>query len=459
MRFNRPVVAIVMTLASFGVAAARAGEHWPQWRGPELDGTSDAKKLPLTWSEDENVVWKTPLPAWGGSSPVIWGDRIFLLSPSKKSADDQSAGEGRKLPPFMTKVDQSGGPDILLMCFDKKTGMPLWQQALGSGNKLMGKHNMASPSPVTDGRHVWAISGTGVVACFDMEGEEKWRHDLQGEYGEFGLYWGYASSPLLYRKLLIVQVLHGAANQAPSYVVAFDKTSGEVTWKTQRDTGAEAECVDAYTTPIVIREGKKDRIVISGADYVTAHDPRTGREIWRAGGLNPDRQQNYRLCGTPICVNKLVIATSRIRPILAYRSGGEGDVSDTHVAWTFDDLKGPDVPSAVSDGKRVYLVNDKGFITCISAKTGKTIWGPERLAGGTYSASPLLADGRLYITNEDCETTVLAAGPKHKELARNKLDGGYTLSSWAVSGNQMFLRAGDFLYCIGEKARKSKREG
>lgn len=451
MRIIRFVAANVIALTS--LSNARAAEHWPQWRGPDLDGTSDAKKLPLRWSEDENIVWKTPLPAWGGSSPVIWGDRIFLLSPSKTS-DDQPAEVGRTLPPRMTRVDQSGGPDILLMCFDKKTGKPLWQQSLGAGNKLYGKHNMASPSPVTDGKHVWAISGTGVVACFDTGGEEKWRHDLQGEYGPFGLYWGYASSPLLHKKLLVVQVLHGAINQAPSYVVAFDKGTGEVKWKVDRQTGAEAECVDAYTTPIVVREGKKDRIVISGADYVTAHDPATGEEVWRAGGLNPDRQRNYRLCGTPIGVGNLVIATSRERPIVAVKKGGKGDVTDTHVAWKYDDRKGPDVPSAVSDGKHVFLVHDKGFITCISAKTGKTVWGPERLPGGTYSASPLLAAGRLYITNEDCETTVLAAGPMHEELARNKLEGGYTLSSWAVSGSRLFLRAGEYLYCIGEKRGK-----
>jgi len=438
----------LITAVSFWTTGAPAGENWPQWRGPTLNGACDAKDLPETWSETENIVWKAPLPAWAGSSPVIWGDRIFLMSPSKRVSEPTDEEFGRRFPPRFRRVDDSGGRDILLICFDKRDGQRLWKKTVSGGNKLFGKHNMASPSPVTDGTHVWALTGTGRLAAYDMDGKRVWKHDLQDEYGKFGLGWGYASSPLLYRDKVIVQVVHGSTNGNPSYLAAFDKNTGRVVWKVDRLTDAVAECPDAYTTPTLLRLDDRDRLIVSGADHVTAHDPATGKEVWRVGGLNPDKRRNYRICGSPVAVDGTVYATSRQRPILAIRADGDRG----RVVWTFTGKKAPDVPSAACDGKRLYLLHDQGFVTCLDAATGKPVWGPKRITGGPYSASPLLADGKLYVTNEYAVTTVLAAGPEFKQLHKNTLDGGYTLSSFAVSGHRLYLRTGRFLYCVGRKA-------
>ncbi|MCK6486347.1 MAG: PQQ-like beta-propeller repeat protein [Phycisphaerae bacterium] len=426
-----------------------AADHWPQWRGPHRNGVSPARNLPLTWSETKNIAWKTPLPGWGGATPIVWGDRVFVTSPSKKPDAQADAAVGRRLP-RAGRADP-GGPRLLLLCFSRKDGKQLWQRELGDGNVLYGKQNMASPSAVTDGRHVWAVTGTGVVSAFDMDGKPVWRYELQKQHGDFGLYWGYASSPLLYDGKLIVEVLHGATTQNPSYVIAFDAAGGRVLWRVERKTDATRECPDAYTTPTVAKKGDRVEIIVSGANWVTAHNPSDGSELWRAGGLNPDDQGNYRIVNSPVAIGDLILAGSRVRPLLALRAGGSGDVTSTHVAWKYESKNGPDVPTPVCDGRHVYLVDDRGITTCLDAKTGNAVWGPQRTAVGTVSSSPVLADQKLYVTNEGATTTVLAAGPEFKVLATNQLDDEYTIASMAVAGSQIFVRSSGNLYCIAQK--------
>ncbi len=426
-----------------------AGDDWPQWRGPTLDGVSTCTDLPTEWSESKNIVWKVPLPSWSAATPIVLGDRVFVTSPSKAGAASAgSAGKqrGRGGP------EHAGGPDILLLCLRKSDGGLLWERKLDDGNRLYRKQNMASSSPVTDGVHVWALTGTGVLTAFDVEGNRSWRRDLQEQYGAFGLKFGYASSPLLYEDLVIVQVLHGTRTTDPSYLVAFDGVSGEVVWHHERRTDAQRECPDAYTTPTISTHNGRSDLIVSGADYLTGHDPRTGREIWRAGGLNPEKRGNYRICASPVPVGDLIIAPSRVKPILAIRAGGMGDVTDSHFAWKLA-KGGPDVPTPVLDGKHVYVVNDSGLVSCVEVKSGQVVWGPQRTARGTVSASPLLADGKLYITNESATTTVLEAGGEFRVLATNRLDDDHTLASLATSGKQILLRTSTHLYCIGSPAR------
>jgi outer membrane protein assembly factor BamB len=285
-----------------------------------------------------------------------------------------------------------------------------------------------------------------------MSGNRVWQHHLQREYGRFGLNWGYASSPLLYQGKLIIQVLHGNNTDDPSYIVAFDAATGKALWHQERPTDAVAESPDAYTTPTLLEYQGTTQIVISGGDYVTAHDPKTGTEIWRAGGLNPQKRGNYRIIASPLAVDGLIYAPTRKTPLLALRAGGAGDVTTTHLAWKWEGLGAPDVPSPVCDGKYFYMVEDNGRVTCLDAKTGQLIWGPERTAQGIVSASPLLADGKLYVTNESGITTVLAAGPEYKVLATNELDDTYTLASPVASGSRLFVRTGTHLYCVGKRA-------
>jgi len=414
-----------------------ADENWPQWRGPQATGVVEAQDLPVTWSESENVVWKTPLPSWSGGTPAIWGERIFVTSPSK--AVDDSAGS------------RAGGPALLLLCISKKDGNVLWERELDTGNKLNSKQNDSSPSPVTDGTHVWAMTGTGAVAALTMDGEIVWKHNLQTEVVPFGLNFGYGSSPLLLDGKLIVEILHGLKTTAPSFLLAYDALSGKELWRVERPTTAVLESRDAYTTPAVLRYEGKTQFVIVGGDCVTGHDPETGKEIWRAGGLNPGNTEKNRIIVSPVVADGMIYANAARKPFLAIRAGGEGDVTASHIAWKMDDIDGPDVPTPACDGTYLYVVNDRGVVLCLDSKTGAVVWGPEHTARGMVSASPLLADGKVYVTNEEGVTTVLAAGPEYKVLATNSIPcEGKLLSSFAVSGNRLYLRTPTHLYCIGK---------
>ena len=400
---------------------ARA-DNWPQWRGPNLNGFSNEKNLPSHWSTDENIVWKLALPGWSGSTPIVWRDLIFL--------------------------NIADGDNLELWCVDRNKGSVLWKRLLGIGNVKMRKQNMSSPSPVTDGRNVFVITGTGVLKGFDFSGKELWGREIQKDYGHFGLNWGYASSPLLLDDSLYVQVLHGMRTDDPSYVLRIDKKTGKTIWRVERPTAAIRESPDSYTTPALLRYGKNVEIVITGGDCVTGHDPETGKELWRANGLNPDNDPFYRIVASPLIFNEIIYAPTRVRPLLALKAGGRGDITSSHLIWST--VNGPDVPTPVTDGKYFYIVNDRGIVWCLDAKTGQEIYGQQRLKPGTYSASPVLADDKMYVTNEDGLTSVIKAGPRFEVIAENPLN-DYTLSSPAISDGQIFIRTAQQLFCIGKR--------
>lgn len=419
MRTKLIGVFIVVLLSATFVSA----ENWPQWRGPDLNGVSNEKNLPVSWTTEENIAWKLSMPGLSGSTPIIWRDRIFL--------------------------NVAEGDDLFLWCVDRNKGAVLWKRPLGGGNVKMRKQNMSSPSPVTDGKNVWIITGTGILKSFDFTGKEIWSRDIQKDYGQFGLNWGYASSPLLFEDALYVQVLHGMKTDDPSYVLRIDKKTGKTVWRVERPTDAIRESPDSYTTPALLRHGKNVEIVITGGDCVTGHDPATGKELWRANGLNPENNPFYRIVASPIVFNDIIYAPTRVKPLLAFRVGGRGDITSSHLVWSTQN--GPDVPTPVTDGKYFYIVNDRGIMWCLDARTGEEIYGQQRIAPGTYSGSPVLADGKIYVTNEDGLTTVVKAGPKFEVLAENPLN-DYCLSSPAISDGQIFLRTSNFLYCIGKRA-------
>ncbi len=423
---NRTLVAVLLACSAVSL---RAVENWPQWRGPARNGISTEKNLPVKWSQTENVAWKLPMPAWSGSTPIVWGTRIFL-----NVADDLKSSEA---------------VNLHLWCVDRDKGTILWQRPLGGGNRQQRKQNMSSPSPVTDGTDVWVLTGTGILKGFDFNGTELWARDIQKDYGRFGLNWGYGSSPLLYGDSLFVQVLHGMRTSDPSYLLRIDKATGKTVWRVERPTHARVESPDAYTTPALLQYGNNTEIVLTGGDVVTGHDPETGRELWRADGLNPANDANYRIIASPVTQGDLIVAPTRERPMLVLKAGGRGDVTKSHLLWSFG--SGPDVPTPVTDGKYLYVVNDRGIMFCLDARTGQEIYGRQRLRSGTYSASPVLADDKIYITSEDGVTSVVKAGPEFAVLAENEFD-DYTLSSPAVSGGRIFFRTTKFLWAIGSKS-------
>jgi outer membrane protein assembly factor BamB len=411
----------IFIVAIFSISTAYA-ENWPQWRGPNLNGVSGETNLPSRWTSEENIAWKLAMPAWSGSTPVIWGDRIFL--------------------------NVAEGDNLYLWAVNRTNGALVWKKLLGGGNVKMRKQNMSSPSPVTEGKNVFVMTGTGVLKGFDFSGNPLWTRDIQKDYGEFGLNWGYASSPLLFEDSLYVQVLHGMNTDAPSYVLRINKSTGKTLWRVERPTSAERESPDSYSTPALLRYGKTVEIVITGGDCVTGHDPATGKELWRANGLNPDNDPSYRIVASPVIFGDVIYAPTRVRPLLALRAGGRGDITRSHLLWST--INGPDVPTPVTDGKYFYVVNDRGVMWCLDAKTGREIYGPQRIKTGTYSGSPVLADGKIYVTNEEGLTTVVKAGPTFEVIAENPLN-DYCLSSPAISEGQIFIRTATNLYCIGKK--------
>jgi outer membrane protein assembly factor BamB len=470
-------------LLMFLGATAGSAQHWPHWRGPTHDGVSTETGLPVSWGaecagtqpgdvaadeaiggpsaaaadqppqrrpgapgggpegrpivpiacvdfETTNIAWKLPLPAFSGSTPIIWGDMIFL-----NVATGANTGE------------------IELWAVDRNKQDVAWKRLLVSANQMANKHNMSTPSPVTDGRYVWVMTGYGVLKAFDFSGKEIWSREIQADYGNFGLLFGYASSPLLRDNALYVQVLHGMKTDDPSYVLKIDAQTGKTVWRVERPSPAVHESPDSYTTPAWVEVNGRAELIITGGDIVSGHDPQTGREYWRADVLNPQRARNYRIVASPTIVDGLIIAPTRVNPMTAMRPGGNGDVAGSHVAWQF--AQGPDVPTPVSDGTLLYVVRDNGVVFALDVKTGKTVYGPQRLPRGTYSASPILADGKIYVTTEEEGlTTVFKAGPEFEILSSNSLLGDcspYCLSTVAISEGQIFLRTSSFLWAIGER--------
>jgi len=481
------VSTFVLTVAA---GTALLGSDWPSWRGPSNNGVSAETGLPVSWGascadaptapapsadaaatapaatpppppgqgpgpggrggrggregrpltpfsctklETRNVAWKIPLPAYSGSTPIISGDMIFL---NVATAPNTGALE--------------------LWAVDRRKQTVAWKRPLADTNHMERKQNMSSPSPVTDGKHVWVMTGVGVLKAFDFSGKELWSRQIQQDYGKFGLNFGYASSPLLKGNALYLQVLHGMKTDDPSYLLKIDAATGKTLWRVERPTEAVSESPDSYGTPAWIEANGRQELIITGGDVISGHDPATGVEYWRADVLNPQRARNYRIIASPTVVDDLIIAPTRNNPMVAIRAGGKGDVAATHVAWTF--AQGPDVPTPVSDGKLLYIVRDGGVAFALDVKTGATVYGPERLPSGNYSASPILADGKIYVTTEEEGiTTVYRAGPKFEILSSNKLAedcSPYCLSTVAVSDGQLFMRTASFLWAIGDRRTK-----
>lgn len=477
------VLLSLTSVLSLAAGTAVLADNWPHWRGPSHNGVSTETGLPVSWSATcatdsttqsivamptespdgsaiaqqgrgrggqggregrpmtplactefttENVAWKLPLPAYSGSTPIIWGNTVFL---NVATAANTGA--------------------IELWAIDRTKQTVAWKRPIAASNHMERKQNMSSPSPVTDGRHVWVMTGVGTLSAFDFSGTQIWTRNIQDDYGRFGLNWGYASSPLLKDNALYVQVLHGMKTDDPSYLVKIDASTGKTIWKVERLTEAVSESPDSYTTPLWSEVGGRAELIITGGDVISGHDPHTGAEYWRADVLNPQRNRNYRIVASPTVVGNLIIAPTRNNPMVAIRPGGKGNVAATHVAWTF--AQGPDVPTPVSDGTLLYVVRDGGVAFALDVKTGATVYGPERLPNGTYSASPILADGKIYVTTEEEGiTSVYRAGPKFELLASNRLAedcSPYCLSTVAISDGQLFMRTASYLWAIGERKR------
>jgi len=417
-----------------------SAENWPNWRGPHNNGVSDEKNIPVEWSATKNVAWKAPLPGRAGSTPVIWGDHIFLTSMDETEGAPR-AEDGRPLDAYLVALNTDG----------KK----LWQQKLGSGIfKKRGDegNNIAAPSPVTDGKHVWTFVGSGEVACFDFDGNQIWKINLQERYGEFKIQFGFTSSPVLDGDKLIFQLIHGEWNQdpQPAWVVALDKSTGDQIWKVKRESDAFAENVHSYASPIIYDDGKQKFLLTHGADYIVAHDLETGEELWRCGGLNPkDKYNQYlRLVASPaMAPGIIVVPSAKHGPVLALKPGGTGDITSevSYYHWKRD-RDTPDVPSPLIVGGIVYLCGENGDLIAIDAKSGKELY-QQRVHRIRHRASPVYADGHIYLTGRDGQVSVVKAGPDFELVAENQI-GEETSSSPVISNGTLYLRTFKELWAI-----------
>jgi outer membrane protein assembly factor BamB len=414
---NKVFSAFTMIVIFFGAVLA---DNWPQWRGPLLNGVSNEKNLPLRWSREENIAWKLSLPGSSAATPVIWEDRIFL------------------------NVTQ--GKEIYLWCIEKKQGSLLWKKPLDGHTvelRTHPKHNPSTPSPVTDGKSVYALTAYGSLVSFDLAGNKIWKRELWQDYGRVVLRFGFSSSPVLFEDSLYLQVLRETTPGEPSYLLRIDTKTGKTIWRKELSPGFKA--AEAYSTPTILKHGESVELVVNGSDQVTGHDLSTGQELWRVAGLSTENPP-FRIVSSPVIADEVIYAPAASRPLIALRAGGRGNL--THYLWS--SRNGPDVPSPVTDGKYFYIVDDKGIARCLDAKSGKGIWGPQRLKPGVYSSSPVLADHKVYVVNEEGMTTVLKAGQNFEILAENSLD-DLCLSSPAISDGQIFIRTAQALYCIGKR--------
>ncbi len=415
-------------------------ENWPQWRGPAFNGTSPETGLPASWTK-ETVKWSAPLPGPSGATPAVWNDHIFVPSPDAEK-------------------------NLHLFALDRKTGKVRWQKQIGTGDINKGKGNMASPSPVTDGKAVYVLYGTGDLAALDFDGKILWQRNLGADYGRFAIMWLYGSSPLLFEGKLYIQVLQrspappdypgltGGAAERDSYLLAVDPATGKTIWKVNRSTEARMESMESYGTPIphVGADGKTQLLVVGG-NALTGHELATGKELWRAYGLNPKDGEWMRIVPSPVSAAGLAIAAGpKKEPLLAFRTDGKGDVSVSHLAWKIDDRSAPDVCTpAYYNGKLFVLNGDSKTLFCLDPKTGEKKWQGALDTKMVIRSSPTVADGKVYIMDEKGTVFVCGTGDEFQQIAKIEMgDNEGSRASIAVSQGQLFIRTTQALYCVGK---------
>lgn len=417
----------------FAVTAA----DWSHWRGPNYDGSTTETGLPEKWSATENVKWKAPLPGPSGSSPVVFGDKIFVSSPDASK-------------------------NLNILCIDGKAGSILWQKQVGVGDRNQGpRSNMSSPSPVTDGKVVIALYGTGDLAGFDMEGKELWNRNLCKEFGKFAIMWLYGSSPLIYEGRLYVQVLQTSPvpqnytnsqdgnPDRESFLLCLEPATGKTIWRHVRNTDAYSEGKESYGSPIPYEGPNGHEILILGGDCITGHVAKTGEEIWRLGGLNPRKDPYWRIVPSPVAGDGVILACAPKRdPVYAVNAGGKGDVTATHLAWKLTENPSDWATPLFYKGDFFVLDGDRHVITRLKPKTGEKVWSGKIDVKEPIWSSPTGADGKIYLVSESGTAIVLDAGNEFKVLSTIPMGEAPVRSSVVAARGELFIRTAENLYCI-----------
>jgi len=435
-------ISFVTTLMLVVVINARA-ENWPNWRGPANNGSTDEKGLPDSFSKTENLRWEASLPGDGASTPIVWGDGVYL-----------------------TSIDESAD-GVVALKLDRNTGKIVWKKLFGKGvRQERSRSNYASPSAVTNGKRVFFFSGSGDLAAFDLDGKQVWARNIQKDYGTFAFGWTFSTSPVLWNDTLYLQVLQRDVavddkgfkdRKNESYILAMEPETGKEKWRHIRPTPAQMESREAFSTPVPNEyKGRKELLVIGG-DYLTGHDPDTGKELWRWGTWNPGSKEPFwRLVPSPVFGDGIVIACGpKTAQAYGIKAGGSGTLSDDAIAWVSKEKEvASDVPTPLFYEGRFYMLNGrKKVLNCIEPKSGKVLWSERLNAKVKLEASPTGADGKIYIISHLGEVFVVRAGDKFELISESNMgeaQSTFIRTPIVAAQGSLFIRANDKLYCIGK---------
>jgi outer membrane protein assembly factor BamB len=439
MRIGKLTGVCIVMVTSMLLASPTSAEHWPQWRGPHFDGSADEMNLPESLDPNADAAWTLDLPGPGAGTPVIWGDRIFVGSLDKNTKK------------------------LIALCVNRTNGKITWQTPIGIGAISNRMNDLASPSPITDGKNVWFSFGTGDLAAFDLDGKPLWARNLEKDHGHFNMLWLYSASPLLHGGKLYIPVLHRdtpvpptgtAGGKSDSYLLCVDPATGKDIWQVIRQTDAIEESREAYTTPIPIEVNGKIQIVVMGGDYLTSHDAETGAELWRFGSYNKGKSNTWRTVASACAGSGLVFCSPP-------KGGGAGEkfyavqpnAGDVHMVapvWKTAEIT-TDVCVPLYYKDRLFVLDgDRKKLICLEPKTGEKKWSTDLGGPTVFRASPTGADGKIYCMNERADVWVL--NTDGKILSKQSLGGeGYSRSSIAVAEGQVFVRTSEKLYAFGKR--------
>ncbi len=422
-------------------SVAQAGD-WPHWRGPFFNGSTDEKNLPSDWSQGKGIAWSVDLPGSSAATPIIFKDYVFLSG-----------------------VD-SDKDMLLAMCFDRTNGNLLWRHEIAKGISHDRRSTFAASSPVTDGKVVVFFYANGDLVCFDMKGNRQWARNLHNDYGEFAINWTYASSLTLFDDKLYIQVLQrdvpvrdrGLTDRKnESYILAVNPATGEDLWRQIRPSEAQAEAREAYSTPIPSTLGGKEQLLVVGGDVLTGHDLKTGRELWRWGTWNPRRIGHWRHVPSPVAGEGIVLVCApKNDPIYAIRPNGTGVLDNSAIVWVSRDVReiSSDVPTPAFYDSDFFVLSDlRQSLSRVEPKTGKAKWTIQTPGNTKYEASPLAADGKIYIINHAGQAAVIDAanGDILKVIPMDKVSGQQVVRASIIAAyGQLFIRTTNRLYCVGK---------
>lgn len=406
-------------------ATQRQRADWPNWRGPNGDGSTTDGNYPVSWNETNNVLWKTPLPGKGCSTPIVWDDHIFVTAPDE-------------------------GQDALLT-FDW-TGKARWKTKLGT--ERAGKHRNGSgsnASPATDGKSVFAYFKSGNFAALDFMGKILWQTNLVEAFGRDTLYWDHGTSPVLTDKYVVMARLH----HGESWLAAFDKTTGAIKWKTARNYETPQENDHGYNTPLVIRYEGREALLTWAGEHLTVHNAADGKLLWSAVIPNPSGGQNYCAVATPVLIGDVAVVpfgrSDRGNPLLyGVKLGSVGELDATNHLWKRTDT-GTFVPSPTVWQQNVYLLRDRGEVECLNPLTGQSLWKDSLpKTSANYYSSPAIASGKLYALREDGVAFVASVGGKFEVLSENNM-GERVIATPVLLGNRILVRGEKSLFCLGTR--------